>query len=140
MGPAQSSCRIAIVGGGWAGLAAAVWLARRGASITLFEAGREPGGRARLVSSGDGEIDNGQHILLGAYTQTLGLMEAVSPGITQRHFLRLPLTLDFPGRFHLALPRLPSPLNLALGLLFAQGLSLKVQMGSRPLDAADQVA
>jgi squalene-associated FAD-dependent desaturase len=102
-----------------------VWLARHGTSITLFEAGREPGGRARLLSSGDGEIDNGQHILLGAYTQTLELMETVSPGSTRRHFLRLPLTLDVPGHFHLDLPTLPTPLNLALGLLFTQGLSLK---------------
>ncbi len=127
MSPAPPSFRIAIVGGGWAGLAAGVWLARHGASITLFEAGREAGGRARLVSSGDGAIDNGQHILLGAYTQTLSLMETVSPGSTQRHFLRLPLTLDIPGRFHLGLPRLPSPLNLALGLLFAKGLPLQAK-------------
>ncbi len=127
MSPAPPAYRIAIVGGGWAGLAAGVWLARHGAAITLFEAGREAGGRARRVPARDGEIDNGQHILLGAYTETLSLMETVSPGSTQRHFLRLPLTLDFPGRFHLALPRLPTPLNLALGLLAAKGLSLKTK-------------
>ncbi len=119
--------RIAIVGGGWAGLAAGVWLARHGAAITLFEAGREAGGRARQVPAGGREIDNGQHILLGAYTEALGMMETVAPGSTLRHFLRLPLTLEFPGQFHLALPRLPTPLNLALGLLAAQGLSLKTK-------------
>lgn len=127
MRPMPPASRIAIVGGGWAGLAAGVWLARRGASITLFEAGREAGGRARHVPAGDGEIDNGQHILLGAYTEALGLMETVSPGSTQRHFLRLPLTLNFPGHFHLALPRLPTPLNLALGLLTAKGLPFKTK-------------
>ncbi len=127
MHAASASYGIAIVGGGWAGLAAGVWLARHSTSITLFEAGREVGGRARLVSSDDGEIDNGQHILLGSYTETLGLMETVSTGSTQHHFLRLPLTLDFPGRFHLGLPRLPSPLNLALGLLVSKGLPLKAK-------------
>lgn len=127
MSPASPFPRIAIVGGGWAGLAAGVWLARHGAPITLFEAGREAGGRARLMRARDGETDNGQHILLGAYTEVLGMMETVSPGSAQRHFLRLPLTLDFPGHFHLALPRLPTPLNLALGLLAASGLSFKTK-------------
>ena len=132
--------RIAIVGGGWAGLAAGVWLARHGAAITLFEAGREAGGRARHVPAGGREIDNGQHILLGAYTEALGMMETVSPGSTQRHFLRLPLTLEFPGQFHLALPRLPTPLNLALGLLAAQGLSFKTKVGRRAINGTDQVS
>lgn len=126
-GAPPRSRTIAIVGGGWAGLAAAVSLARKGVPVTLFEAGREPGGRARSIKTGHWEIDNGQHILLGAYTETLALMETVSPGSTKRLFLRLPLTLNFPGRYQLALPRLPSPLHLAAGLLAARGLSLKTR-------------
>jgi hydroxysqualene dehydroxylase len=116
--------RIAIVGGGWAGLAAGVWLARKGAAVTLFEAGRQAGGRARRVLSNTWEIDSGAHILLGAYTETIKLIETVSPGSVTRNFLRLPLTLDFPGHFRLALPRLPSPLNLLIGLLATRGLRL----------------
>jgi hydroxysqualene dehydroxylase len=115
---------IAIVGGGWAGLAAGVWLARKGAAITLFEAGRDAGGRARRVVSNTWEIDNGAHILLGAYTETLDLIEAVSPGSVARHFLRLPLTLNFPGHFRLALPPIPAPLNLLFGLLATGGVSI----------------
>lgn len=127
MARTAGASRFAIVGGGWAGLAAAVWLVRQGAAVTLFEAGREPGGRARRAGTEQDQTDNGQHILLGAYTETLALMETVAPGSTRTQLLRLPLTLDFPGRFHLALHRLPAPLNLALGLLTARGLDLQTR-------------
>ncbi|MGA7180557.1 MAG: hydroxysqualene dehydroxylase HpnE [Thiobacillaceae bacterium] len=127
MSPATSSSHIAIVGGGWSGLAAAVWLARKGASITLYEANRGPGGRARRVGANHLAVDNGQHILLGAYTETLNMLETIAPGSTERHFIRIPLTLHFPGLFHLSLPKLPSPLNLLLGFLAARGLNLKTK-------------
>jgi len=127
MSPFASSSRIAIVGGGWAGLAAAVWLARKGSAVTLYEASSVAGGRARRAATDRWDVDNGQHILLGAYTETLNLIETVLPGSTKRHFIRIPLTLDFPGSFQLSLPKLPSPLNLVLGFLTARGLNLKAK-------------
>ena len=44
--------RVAVVGAGYAGMAAAVTLAERGVAATVFEAGPVPGGRARRVRAG----------------------------------------------------------------------------------------
>ena len=71
---------IAVVGAGWAGCAAAVRAMQRGARVTLYEAGRTAGGRARSISlpeTPDTALDNGQHILIGAYVETLALMRTV---------------------------------------------------------------
>ena len=84
--------KIAVVGAGWAGLSAAISLARR-ADVTVFEAGRQAGGRARtLAGSADGFsfLDNGQHILLGAYHGVLTLMEHIGAD-PEAAFCRLPL-------------------------------------------------
>ncbi|HEY8974134.1 MAG TPA: NAD(P)-binding protein, partial [Burkholderiaceae bacterium] len=69
--------RLAVIGGGWAGLAAAVRATQAGHAVTLFEAAAMPGGRARSDDAGDGATDNGQHILLGGYGRTLDLMRTV---------------------------------------------------------------
>lgn len=115
--------KVAVVGGGWAGIAAAVELAANGISVTLFEAGRRLGGRARSVDIGGRTVDNGQHILLGAYRDTLALMRRV--GADPDHLLhRLPLEIRDNAGFRLALRRLPAPLHLAWGLLAARGVGL----------------
>lgn len=114
--------RVAVIGGGWAGLAAAVELARRDVPVTVFEAARQLGGRARRVDHRGVSLDNGQHILLGAYRETLRLVELVSHGRSDRLLLRLPLRLAIAGRFELRTPALPAPLHLLLGLLAARGL------------------
>ncbi|WP_319239580.1 hydroxysqualene dehydroxylase HpnE [uncultured Propionivibrio sp.] len=121
--PAQADRpRVAVIGGGWAGLAAAVELAA-GARVTVFESARQLGGRARRVVIDDLPLDNGQHILLGAYTETLRLMRTV--GAPETALCRLPLTLTQPrDGFRLRLPRLPAPWHLALGLAFARGCGL----------------
>ena len=71
--------KIAIVGAGWAGCAAAVEATRLGHQVTVFEASRTAGGRARRVmatlAGQPVALDNGQHILIGAYAETLRLMQ-----------------------------------------------------------------
>ena len=108
--------RVAVVGGGWAGLAAAVELACGGAAVTLFEAGRVLGGRARSVELDGRMLDNGQHLLLGAYADTLDLMRRVGAD-PEALFDRRPLQVVDHSGFRLALPRWPAPLNVAWGLL-----------------------
>lgn len=116
-GPAR---RVAIVGAGYAGMAAAVTLAQRGVPVTVFEAGPVPGGRARRVLLQGTELDNGQHILVGAYSTLFGMMRTV--GVPDGALLRLPLEIRYPGKFHLRALWLPMPLGLALGMLAAGGV------------------
>ena len=119
--------RVAVIGGGWAGCAAGLSLAKAGIEVTLFEAGNTLGGRARAVEINGQPLDNGQHILLGAYTQTLKLIAEVTPQhnhSSDAQLLRLPLTLDQPPHFLLACPKLPAPLHLLVGLMGASGLGL----------------
>ena len=87
--------RVAVIGGGWAGLAAAVEATRRGDQVTLYEMAAQLGGRARQVDFGDAVLDNGQHILIGAYSQTLSLMRLVGVDIEQA-LLRTPLRITYP--------------------------------------------
>lgn len=88
---------VAIVGGGWAGLAAATRAVQAGHNVTIFEASRSLGGRARAVdvTLPNGEsitLDNGQHVLLGAYRETLDVMQTV--GVDLNAVLtRLPISL-----------------------------------------------
>jgi len=115
--------RVAVVGAGYAGLAAAVELAAAGHAVEVFEASRTLGGRARSIDVEGVAVDNGAHILVGAYAETLRLMTRVGADpnrVLQRH----PLRLDYPGDLKIAAPRLPAPLHLAWALLAASGLTL----------------
>lgn len=133
--------KVAIVGAGWAGCAAAVEATRLGHQVTIFEASRTAGGRARrvmaTVAGRQAALDNGQHILIGAYTETLRLMKEL--GVDESaSLLRLPLTMQFPDGSGLKLPNWPAPLDALAGILTAGGwpwadkLSLlKVALGWR---------
>ncbi len=112
--------RCAIVGAGYAGMAAGVTLAAQGIPVTVFEAGPVPGGRARRVLSQGTELDNGQHILIGAYTELLRLMRAV--GVGEDALLRLPLDLRYFDGFRLAAP-FRGRLGMLAGVLAARGLA-----------------
>lgn len=102
--------RLAVIGGGWAGLAAAVRAVQAGAHATLFEMAQQLGGRARSVPlplAGATALDNGQHILVGAYRRTLELMHTV--GAAEHEVLhRTPLVLRYADGRGLALPRGPA--------------------------------
>jgi hypothetical protein len=118
--------QLTIVGAGWAGLAAAVAATQAGWHVKLFEASNIAGGRARsLQQSFAGKpLDNGQHVLIGAYSQTLALMRTV--GLNPHKLLkRIPLDLRFADGQGLSLPNCPLPLNMISGLSRAQGWTLK---------------
>jgi squalene-associated FAD-dependent desaturase len=123
------AAHVAVVGGGYAGLAAAVTLAQRGKRVTVFESGPVPGGRARRVTTGGRTLDNGQHILVGAYTALLGLMRQVGAD-PDTLLLRVPLELRYAQGFHLRAPDLPAPLHLAAALVTAKGISWRERFGA----------
>ena len=112
--------RVAIVGAGYAGMAAAVALAGRGVPVTVFEAGPVPGGRARRIVSQGTALDNGQHLLIGAYKALCGVMREV--GVPADALLRLPLQVHYAHGFALRSLRLPGRLGLLGGLLLARGI------------------
>lgn len=92
-----------VIGAGWAGLAAAVTATHAGHSVTLWEMAPHPGGRAREVAATPGDprtegLDNGQHLMIGAYRETLRLMALVGVDLGQALW-RTPLQLiDAQGR------------------------------------------
>ena len=113
--------KAAVIGAGYAGLAAAVELTAAGRQVEVFEASRILGGRARAAEIEGFTVDNGQHILIGAYSETLRLMRAVgaNPDALLR---RTRLRFEFPGEFLMSAPHLPAPLHTAFALLLTKGL------------------
>ena len=113
--------RVAVVGGGYAGIAAAFSLSESGIPVTLFESSKTLGGRARGLDCSGARIDNGQHILLGCYRETLALIEKTCK--IPEPFFRMPLELAVDA-FRLGAFPLPPPFDLLFGLLFSKGVSL----------------
>jgi len=119
--------RVAIVGAGWAGISAAVSLADAGHDIAVFEMAPQAGGRARSVA-GEPDYDNGQHILIGAYRDSLTLMRRL--GIAPEQVLqRLPLALPYPGEPGLRLPPGPPLVAFTRGVLAHGGWPLRARLG-----------
>ena len=94
--------RVAVVGGGLAGLAAALELVDAGAEVTLYEARPTLGGKVRTLPARDGDPepppDNGQHIALGCFAEYLSFLDRIGSGESaKRAPLRLPV-IDERGR------------------------------------------
>ncbi|PTX99665.1 squalene synthase HpnD [Verrucomicrobia bacterium LW23] len=141
--------KVLVLGAGFAGIATAVELARRGHNVTVLESRSLLGGRAQSFTDAKTglEVDNGQHILMGCYHETLALLEALSV----EHKLLEPPTLDVPyasdkGTTSLTAPRLlPGSLGL-LGAMIGFGelnwadrlaagrLTLRLRAGEMPGD------
>ncbi len=115
--------RLAIVGAGWAGMTAAVRAVQIGFDVTVFEMSHLPGGRARTLGGPQPALDNGQHILIGAYSRTLALMNVVgADASTLLH--RMPLALRFPDGAGLSLPPGSPVWSLVRGIAGFAGLGL----------------
>ncbi len=95
--------RLAVVGAGWAGLAAAVRAVQAGDDVGLYEMAAQAGGRARSVAAGAAPLDNGQHILIGAYARSLDLMRTVGVDIGAALW-RAPLELRYADGRGLKMP------------------------------------
>ncbi len=123
-----------ILGGGVAGIAAAVELAEAGAEPILIESRPYLGGRVRSFvhrETGD-EIDNGRHLMMGSYRETFALLDRLGT----RHLLAVQPALrvgfrhaDGSTDLLAASSRLPSPLNVLLGMMGLRRLSLRERLG-----------
>src|SRR5947208_5010938 len=118
----MSAFDVAVLGAGFAGLSAAVRLTRQGARVLVLEARGRLGGRATAFADREtgALVDNGQHILLGCYTETLAFLREVGADGNVRVESNLAVTMiDRAGRrSRLSCPAsLPSPFHLAAGVL-----------------------
>jgi squalene-associated FAD-dependent desaturase len=148
----SSESPVVIVGGGWAGLTTAVELVRHDIPVILLESAKQLGGRARRVplenlsKTNDNDddtdwdnapsdnsspekisVDNGQHLLVGAYDSTLTMLRSIGVSensVLKREKLVLNMRRIKNRDVRMETGRLPAPLHIAWGLLFASGLSL----------------
>ena len=112
---------VVVIGGGFAGLATAVALAERGLRVTVLERRAQLGGRAysfRDRASGS-VVDNGQHAMMGCYTETLAFLDrlAAGPRLVWFENLRVDMIDARRGPGAIACARLPGPLHMLSGVL-----------------------
>ncbi|WP_273151934.1 hydroxysqualene dehydroxylase HpnE [Methylophaga thiooxydans] len=131
-----------VVGGGWSGLATAVRLTQQGETVHLLEAAKQLGGRARNVAWQDLTIDNGQHLLIGAYQHTLAILNTVGAKESDL-FQRQPLKIaihhpHYPTLQINAGETLPWPASVAWRLWKDNGFAVFIQV-SRLLVASQRL-
>jgi squalene-associated FAD-dependent desaturase len=131
--PAQGGGRrVAIVGGGLAGITAALDCARGGAQVTLLESRPRLGGAAYSVQRNGLNVDNGQHVFLRCCTSYRDLLDRLGAldGVTLQPSLAIPVLA--PGRSPVWLRRsgLPAPLHLAQSLMGYRFLSVRERIAA----------
>ncbi len=139
------SGEVLIVGGGFAGLAAGVALARAGLKVRLVEQKPYLGGRARSFHHAptDTVLDNGQHVFMGCYHDALDFLKTI--GTLDRVRFQERLKVAFLGRggvrTSLALPSLPAPWHMVVGAIasnaFAWPEKLQIVRAGRALRSQD---
>jgi len=122
--------KVLVIGGGWAGIAAAMEAARLGWTVELIEERPYLGGRARSFAdrtTGD-VIDNGQHVMMGCYSELLRICRdlATEHHLERQKALRIAFVDPVRGRNVLDAGLLPGRLGMALGLM---------RLGSMPIMA-----
>ncbi len=127
MHPETKKTEVLIVGGGFAGLSAAVRLAQAGVSLCLLEKRPFLGGRAYSFREHHTQaiVDNGQHLLMGAYHETFDFLRSLGTldGLQFQNNLQIHYSRGDDNFFQLSCPPLPAPLHLALGLWRCTGLN-----------------
>jgi squalene-associated FAD-dependent desaturase len=123
---------VIIVGGGFAGLSAGVALAEQGYRVALLEAKPSLGGRAYSFAdaeSGD-FVDNGQHVLMGCYTETLDFLERIgaSKNLVFHADLEIEMLDRGGARAKLKTAHLPGPFHMTSALLRYRHLTMRQRM------------
>jgi squalene-associated FAD-dependent desaturase len=128
LSPSQNNRNVLVIGGGVAGLAAAVDLASDHFSVLLVEQKQHLGGRVYSFvdkKTGD-DIDNGQHLMMGCYHSTLRLLRTINSlkDISLQPALRVAFRHPEKGKTELHASSLPAPFHLLTGMLGLKSLSL----------------
>lgn len=127
----------AVIGGGFAGIAAAVALTKAGRRVLLVEARARLGGRAStIVDRVTGEpVDNGQHVMFGCYRETLALIRELGrlDALEIQPSLFVPFIGPDGARRDLRCADLPAPFNLAAGLLRWSALDMRDRIAAARL-------
>ena len=128
-----------VLGGGFAGLSCAVALAEKGQKVLVLEKKPHLGGRAYSFEENGLEVDNGQHLFMGCYVETLRFLKTI--GTESRLEIYPDVVVDYAEsggrRSRLACPSsLPAPLHLAVGLLRLGGVSLREKFALLAFDRA----
>ena len=125
------TARVVVVGGGLAGITAALDLAEAGTSVVLLEARPRLGGAAYSIERDGLVVDNGQHVFLRCCDRYRALLHRLGATADTELQARLDIPLLAPGRQGGRLRRdgLPAPLHLARSLL---GLQRDVQARLQP--------
>ncbi|WP_051580438.1 hydroxysqualene dehydroxylase HpnE [Pseudonocardia acaciae] len=124
-GPSHS--RVAVVGGGLAGITAALRCADAGASVVVYEARRKLGGLTHSFRRGELAVDNGQHVFLRCCTAYRELLERLGVAADATLQDRMRIAVRTPGDPRTAVLRRgmgPAPLHLAGSVLGYHPLSV----------------
>ncbi|TSE00328.1 FAD-dependent oxidoreductase [Skermania sp. ID1734] len=118
--------RVAVVGGGLAGITAALHAADAGFTVELFESTPRLGGLTHSFKRGERWVDNGQHVFLRCCTRYRALLNRLDVAHLVRLQPRLDITVrdgDRVGRLNRSV--LPAPLHLATALARYPWLSMQ---------------
>lgn len=124
--------RVIVIGGGFAGLSAAVYLSDKEIEIILLESSPKLGGRAYSLynKENDDFYDNGQHIMMGCYEETLSFLQKINT--IDNIFIQDSLSINFVKNggeiFKLDTPKMFYPFNLIIALLKYKALTLKERL------------
>ncbi|WP_290664958.1 oleate hydratase, partial [Ignavibacterium sp.] len=121
--------KVIIIGGGLAGLSAAAHLSKKNFKVILLEASPKLGGRAYSFfdEKTQTEIDNGQHILMGCYSDTLNFLKIIDAYkyLNIQKILEINYLAKDKNHFRLKAPNFIYPLNLLFALFSFKELNLK---------------
>lgn len=125
----SSGKTVTIIGGGIAGISAAVFLAEKDFKVTIYESSPKPGGRAYSFFDREKNqfFDNGQHILAGWYKNAFDYLKIIGSYDKLNFQKRLEINFISTERklYRLKFPDLKPPVNVLAGLLKFGALNLR---------------
>lgn len=123
---------VVVLGCGWAGIAAAIEAVKHGWKVTVVEERPYIGGRARSFpdTTTGTTIDNGQHVMIGAYTGAHNVMSALGtlPLITKQRAMSVAFADATGKRTVLDASRLPGLGGMVFGMLSMQGVRISARL------------